>query len=86
MRENLEFDSGQKGTFVIAQLLTCPLYLQKRTLVQLVGMSALCQKRTSRLFIRNDRGDLGDKAGATLESHVTPQPGHGDDETIPKAN
>jgi len=38
------------------------------------------------LFIRNDRGDLGDKAGATLESHVTPQPRHGDDETIPKAN
>ena len=30
------------------------------------------------LFIRSDRGDLGDKAGATLESHVTPQPGHGE--------
>ena len=38
------------------------------------------------LFIRNDRGDLGNEASATLESHVTPQPGHGDDETIPKAN
>ena len=24
------------------------------------------------LFIRNDRGDLGNEAGATLEGHVTP--------------
>jgi hypothetical protein len=37
-------------------------------------------------FIRNDRGDLCNEAGAALESHVAPQPGHGDNETIPKAN
>ena len=37
-------------------------------------------------FIKNDRWDLGNKAGAALESHVAPQPGHGDYETIPDAN
>jgi hypothetical protein len=34
-------------------------------------------------FIMNDRGDLGNKAGAALESYVAPQPGYGDYKTIP---
>ena len=38
------------------------------------------------LFIRNDRGDLSNKAGTALERYIAPQPGYGDDETIPKAN
>ena len=28
----------------------CPLYPQKRTLIERVGISALCQKQTSELF------------------------------------
>src|SRR6516162_3412784 len=32
-----------------AQGTRCPLYPQKRTLIERVGMSALCQKRTSRI-------------------------------------
>ena len=38
------------------------------------------------LFGRNDRGDLGNKTGSAFESYVAPQPGYGDNETIPKAN
>ena len=37
-------------------------------------------------LIMDDRGDLGNKAGAALEGYVAPQPSYGDDETIPKAN
>ena len=37
-------------------------------------------------FIMNDRGDLGNKAGAALESHVAPQPSYSDYKTIPQAN
>jgi hypothetical protein len=36
--------------------------------------------------IMNDRGDLGNKASAALESYVAPQPGYGDNKTIPEAN
>src|SRR5215831_11241548 len=36
----------------------CPLYPQKRTLIERVGMSALCQKRTS----LNDRVCPGDES------------------------
>ena len=35
---------GQKQTSAMSE--RCPLYPQKRTLVERVGMSALCQKRT----------------------------------------
>src|SRR5262249_6244391 len=45
-----------------------------------------CSGNGSTSLIMNDRGDLGNKAGAAFESHVTPQPGHGGNETIPKAN
>ena len=38
---------GQKQTFCDAE--RCPLYPQKRTFTGAVGMSALCQKRTSLL-------------------------------------
>jgi len=38
------------------------------------------------LLGRNDRGDLGNKTGSAFESYVAPQPGYGDNETIPKAN
>ena len=34
----------------------------------------------------NDRGDLGNKAGAAFESYVAPQPCDRDNEAIPKAN
>ena len=38
------------------------------------------------LFIRNDLGDLSNKASSALEGDVAPEPGYGDNETIPKAN
>jgi len=37
-------------------------------------------------LIMNDWWDLGNKAGATLESDIAPQPSDRDNETIPKAN
>jgi len=37
-------------------------------------------------LIMNDRWDLGNKAGAALESYIAPQPSDRDNETIPKAN
>jgi hypothetical protein len=40
----------------------------------------------STLFIRNDLGDLSNKASSALEGDVAPEPGYGDNETIPKAN
>ena len=36
----------------------CPLYSQKRTLIEHVGMSALCQKQTFASFIRSPRRQL----------------------------
>jgi len=37
---------------------------------------------TQKLFGRNDRRDLGNKAGPALEGYVAPQPSNGDNETI----
>jgi hypothetical protein len=64
-------------------------YDPKRTLtghVMSFAAAAVSGAANGTSLIRNDRGDLGNKAGAALESHVAPQPGHGDYETIPDAN
>src|SRR5262249_54434539 len=44
----------------------CPLYPQKRTWVERVGMSALCQRRTSRLF--DDFVGAGEQRGGHNEA------------------
>jgi len=38
------------------------------------------------LFDRSDRGNFSNKASSALEGGVAPEPGYGDNETIPEAN
>src|SRR5215469_15769012 len=48
---DLSRDNGR-----LSKLIRCPLYPQKRTSVYCVGMSALCQKRTSHTDNVDDKG------------------------------
>jgi hypothetical protein len=62
------------------KVLQCPL------LTHSSGHAAQSSLVAAGLFGRNDWGDLSDKASAPLEGYVAPQPGYGDNETIPDAN
>jgi hypothetical protein len=58
----------------------CPLYPQKRTFIERVGMSALCQKRTSQVcavnrFLFSDRPRRREAAGGPIFFDTLPQKG-----------
>ena len=67
---------------------TCHGFLQLCTGLGALGSNSRMFKAemAAQSFIMNDRGDLGNKAGAALEGYVAPQPGYGDYKTIPEAN
>jgi len=50
------------------------------------GLAASRDGKGQALLVRSDRGRLSNKASSALEGDVAPQPGYGDNETIPEAN